>query len=83
VVSSIKERTVFTPKIMLVISRNINQSILIGDDIKVSIVDIRGERIRLGIEAPNNVSIHRQEVYEVLQAKGIPEKDELPSGGMK
>jgi carbon storage regulator len=47
---------------------------MIGDDVKVTVVDIRGDRIRLGIEAPRQVQVHRQEVYEDIQAeKGEPE----------
>lgn len=52
---------------MLVLSRYKDQSIYIGDDIVVTIVDVRGDRIRLGIEAPANVPVHRQEIYEAIQ----------------
>jgi len=49
---------------MLVLSRKMNESIVIGENIVVTVIDIRGDRIRLGIEAPRNVSVHRREVYE-------------------
>lgn len=52
---------------MLVLSRYKDQSIYIGDDIVVTIVDVRGDRIRLGIEAPPTVAVHRQEIYEAIQ----------------
>jgi carbon storage regulator len=52
---------------MLVLSRHRDESIMIGDDIVVTIVDIRGDKVRLGIEAPNHVPVHRQEVYEAIQ----------------
>lgn len=52
---------------MLVLSRYKDQSIYIGDDIVVTVVDIRGDRIRLGIEAPANVPVHRQEIYEAIK----------------
>jgi carbon storage regulator len=52
---------------MLVLSRQRDESIFIGDHIKVTIVDIRGDKVRLGIEAPSHVSVHRQEVYEAIQ----------------
>lgn len=52
---------------MLVLSRYKDQSIYIGDDIIITVVDVRGDRIRLGIEAPNNVPIHREEIYEAIQ----------------
>jgi carbon storage regulator len=52
---------------MLVLSRQRDQSIVIGDNVVVTIVDIRGDKVRLGIEAPGEVTIHRQEVYEAIQ----------------
>ena len=52
---------------MLVLSRQRDESIVIGDNIVVTIVDIRGDKVRLGIEAPGEVPVHRQEVYEAIQ----------------
>lgn len=52
---------------MLVLSRHRDESIIIGDEIKVTIIDIRGDKVRIGIEAPNHVPVHRQEVYEAIQ----------------
>ena len=52
---------------MLVLSRHRDESIMIGDDIVVTIVDIRGDKVRLGIQAPNHIPVHRQEVYEAIQ----------------
>lgn len=52
---------------MLVLSRYKDQSVYIGDDIIVTVVDVRGDRIRLGIEAPPDVAVHRQEIYEMIQ----------------
>jgi len=52
---------------VLVLSRKLNESIIIDDQIKITIVEIRGDKIRLGIEAPKNVSVHRREVYEAIQ----------------
>ena len=52
---------------MLVLSRHRDESIIIGDNIVVTIVDIRGDKVRLGIESPANVPVHRQEVYEAIQ----------------
>ncbi|NLM27969.1 MAG: carbon storage regulator CsrA, partial [Clostridiaceae bacterium] len=49
---------------MLVLSRKKGQSIMIGNDIEISIVEIQGEQVRLGISAPREVSVHRKEVYE-------------------
>jgi carbon storage regulator len=55
---------------MLVLSRKREESIRIGDEIVITIVDIRGDKVRLGIEAPKDVGVHRQEVYEAIKAKG-------------
>ena len=52
---------------MLVLARQRDQSILIGDDIDITVVDIRGDKVRLGINAPRNVSVHRKEVYEAIK----------------
>jgi carbon storage regulator len=54
---------------MLVLSRRREQQIVIGDDIVITIVDVRGDKVRLGIEAPAHVAVHRQEVYEAIQRK--------------
>jgi carbon storage regulator len=52
---------------MLVLSRFINESIVIGDDIVVTLIDIRGDKCRIGITAPSHVSIHRQEVFDAIK----------------
>ena len=48
---------------MLVLTRQINETIIIGDDIEITVVDVKGEKVRIGIRAPRNVSVHRKEVY--------------------
>jgi carbon storage regulator len=52
---------------MLVLSRTINESIIIGDEIEVLIVGVRGDKVRLGITAPKNISVHRREIYDKIQ----------------
>ncbi len=52
---------------MLVLSRQRDETIMIGDDIEITIVDIRGDKVRLGITAPTSVPVHRKEVYEAIQ----------------
>jgi len=52
---------------MLILARRINERIVIGDDIEVSVVDIRGDQVKLGIDAPKNVKVYRHEVYEAIQ----------------
>jgi carbon storage regulator len=52
---------------MLVLSRRPHESIVIGHDIVVTVLDVRRDQVRIGIEAPKNVEVHRQEVYEAIQ----------------
>jgi carbon storage regulator len=52
---------------MLVLSRKKNESIIIDDRIVITVVEIRGDKVRLGIQAPRDVPVHRNEVYEILQ----------------
>ncbi len=53
---------------MLIVSRRIDESIKIGDDITVTIFDIKGKQARIGISAPDDVTVHREEIYERVQA---------------
>ena len=52
---------------MLVLSRQRDETIMIGDDIELTVVDIRGDKVRLGIKAPPHIPVHREEVYEAIQ----------------
>ncbi len=52
---------------MLVLSRKKDESIIINDHIRVTVVEIRGDKVRLGIDAPKEVTVHRREVYEAIQ----------------
>lgn len=60
---------------MLVLSRKRNEQIVIGDKIVITIVDIRGDKVRLGVEAPAEVPVHRHEVYEALRRQQRPGVD--------
>lgn len=64
---------------MLVLSRHRDESIMIGDDVVVTIVDIRGDKVRLGIDAPQNIPVHRQEVYEAIQRENRRAAEMRPS----
>jgi len=71
---------------MLVLSRQRDESIIIGDNIVITIVDIRGDKVRLGINAPKHIPVHREEVYDAIQrereaeleAKAEPKENETP-----
>ncbi len=52
---------------MLVLSRMKSQSIMIGDEVEITIIDVRGDKVRLGITAPRSIAVHRKEVYETIQ----------------
>jgi len=54
---------------MLVLSRKKNESIIINDNITVTVIEIRGDKVRLGIEAPKDVTVHRREVYDAIQSQ--------------
>ena len=60
---------------MLVLSRQKDESIMIGDDVEITIVDVRGDKVRLGINAPRSVAVHRKEIYLAIQK----EKEQQPS----
>jgi len=52
---------------MLVLSRQRDESIMIGDDVEITIVDVRGDKVRLGITAPRHIPVHRREIYDAIQ----------------
>ncbi|MEO0515538.1 MAG: carbon storage regulator CsrA [Planctomycetota bacterium] len=52
---------------MLVLSRQRDETIMIGDEVEITVVDIRGDKVRLGINAPRTIQVHRKEVYEAIQ----------------
>jgi len=54
---------------MLILSRKINEKVIIGDDISVSIIEIRGDQVRIGIDAPKKVKVFRQEVFDAIMAE--------------
>jgi carbon storage regulator len=61
---------------MLVLSRQKDESIMIGDNVEVIIVDVRGDKVRLGITAPKDISVHRREVYDAIQREKAEKKEE-------
>ncbi len=56
---------------MLVLSRQRDETIMIGDSVEITIVDIRGDKVRLGINAPPQIAVHRKEVYEAIKAENM------------
>ena len=60
---------------MLVLARRLNESIMIGDEIEVVVIDIKGDQVKLGIRAPKRISVHRKEVYEEIKKENIAAMD--------
>ncbi len=56
---------------MLILTRKQGESVAIGDDIQVTVVEIQGKQVRLGVRAPREISVHRQEIYEKIQQENI------------
>ncbi|HEC04032.1 MAG TPA: carbon storage regulator [Phycisphaerales bacterium] len=60
---------------MLVLSRQRDESIMIGDDVEIIIVDVRGDKVRLGITAPKSIPVHRREIYDAIQREKNEKKE--------
>jgi carbon storage regulator len=60
---------------MLVLARRLNESIMIGDEIEVVVIDIKGDQVKLGIRAPKCVTVHRKEIYEEIRKENIAAMD--------
>lgn len=58
---------------MLVLSRKLDEVIRIGDDIQIKIIEIKGDKVRVGIDAPKNVQVHREEIYAAIQKESKPQ----------
>ena len=56
---------------MLVLARRLNESIMIGDDIEIVIIDIKGDQVKLGIKAPRKITVHRKEIYQAIKQENI------------
>ena len=54
---------------MLILSRKVNEKVMIGDDISVSIIEVRGDQVRIGVDAPKSVKVFRQEVFDAIKAE--------------
>jgi carbon storage regulator len=65
---------------MLVLSRKKNESIVINNDITIVVVEIRGDKVRLGVEAPKEVPVHRREVYDAIKRNAAVQNGSVPSG---
>ncbi|MCE9558317.1 MAG: carbon storage regulator CsrA [Armatimonadetes bacterium] len=64
---------------MLVLTRKLNQSIIINDEIEVVVLEVRGEQVRLGIKAPKNVPVHRKEIFDQIHDENVAASEVDPS----
>ena len=63
---------------MLILARRIDERIVIGDQIKISVVEIRGDQVKLGVDAPRSVKVYRHEVYEAIQRENVAAAAVMP-----
>jgi len=63
---------------MLILSRKVNEKIMIGDDISISIIETRGDQVRIGIDAPKSVKVFRQEVFDAIKAENRAAAESKP-----
>jgi len=63
---------------MLILSRKVNEKVVIGDDITVSIIEVRGDQVRIGIDAPKKVKVFRQEVFDAIKAENKAASQSVP-----
>lgn len=60
---------------MLILTRRISESIIVGDDVKITVLGVKGNQVRLGIDAPKDLAVHREEIYERIKQEGHRDSD--------
>ncbi|MCQ9120328.1 carbon storage regulator CsrA [Rodentibacter pneumotropicus] len=62
---------------MLILTRKVGESVLIGDDISITVLSVRGNQIKLGVQAPKEISVHREEIYQQIKKKQDESSNDL------
>ena len=66
---------------MLILTRRVGESVVIGDEVTVTVLGVKGNQVRLGVDAPREVSVHRQEIYERIQGEDVAPDDKTENWG--
>ena len=68
---------------MLILTRRVGETLIIGDDVKITVLGVRGHQVRLGVDAPRSVSVHREEIYKRIQSEGDEGQEAAMPGNEK
>ena len=63
---------------MLILTRRVGETVMIGDDVTITVLGVKGNQVRVGINAPKSVAVHREEIYERIKREQVPESPEKP-----
>jgi carbon storage regulator len=66
---------------MLILTRRVGESLMIGDEVNVTVLGIKGNQVRIGVNAPKNVAVHREEIYQRIQQENQESTDKFANGG--
>ena len=64
---------------MLILTRRLSESLMIGDEITITVLGVKGNQVRLGVDAPKDVAVHREEIYELIRAEDAPKEPSDPT----